>query len=362
MATKMLTGLTKRKYHYTDLLDDWLYYKSYLSERKLAPRTIISYKNLMNMHLKPLLGCFTLDKINRPKLIKEFLTEKSKTLSSQSLRNIYFMITSSLNYAVVYEDLETNKIKFMDTPPKNNTEKSTWDIETLKEVFFKKLIKSPIYIPSVIVLFTGMREAEVCGLQKEDVDLKNKILYVKYQLQCFSGGRYVLRQTKTHKAKKPILFGDTLANILQIHFDNQESMKYEYGDDYNRNQFVEFEAVRPRKLDFVCTWPDGKCFRADYVGKKWSKEVRSIVKERDREIEEGLYDFNPFDPPITFHEVRHSHASMLAEGDIDPKTIQERLRHSTANVTLNEYVHPKTNTQKKAVDYLEDKFSNKVKR
>ena len=47
----------------------------------------------------------------------------------------------------------------------------------------------------------------------------------------------------------------------------------------------------------------------------------------------------PTDPPIDFHELRHTNGSLLIALGIDVKTVQQRLGHAHAQVTLDVYAH-----------------------
>jgi integrase len=44
-------------------------------------------------------------------------------------------------------------------------------------------------------------------------------------------------------------------------------------------------------------------------------------------------------PQITFHGLRHTHASQLIAGNVDIVTISKRLGHSKPSVTLSVYAH-----------------------
>lgn len=43
--------------------------------------------------------------------------------------------------------------------------------------------------------------------------------------------------------------------------------------------------------------------------------------------------------PITFHRLRHTHASYLLSQDIAIQYVSERLGHSDVNITLSVYAH-----------------------
>ena len=44
-------------------------------------------------------------------------------------------------------------------------------------------------------------------------------------------------------------------------------------------------------------------------------------------------------PQIRFHDLRHTHASLLLAAGVHPKVVQERLEHSTITITLDLYSH-----------------------
>jgi integrase len=44
-------------------------------------------------------------------------------------------------------------------------------------------------------------------------------------------------------------------------------------------------------------------------------------------------------PDITFHALRHTHASQLIDAGVDVVTISKRLGHSNPNITLRIYAH-----------------------
>jgi integrase len=44
-------------------------------------------------------------------------------------------------------------------------------------------------------------------------------------------------------------------------------------------------------------------------------------------------------PGLRFHDLRHSHATILIANGVDVKTAQMRLGHSSAEVTLSIYAH-----------------------
>jgi integrase len=59
-------------------------------------------------------------------------------------------------------------------------------------------------------------------------------------------------------------------------------------------------------------------------------------------------------PKIRFHDLRHTHATMLLRKDVHPKIVSERLGHSSISITLDTYSHVLPDMQKEAAEKLND--------
>jgi hypothetical protein len=80
---------------------------------------------------------------------------------------------------------------------------------------------------------------------------------------------------------------------------------------------------RPIKLTFT--------FRPSAISSDWGEAAESI----------GM-------PEITFHALRHTHASQLIASGVDIVTISKRLGHAKPSVTLAIYAHMFTSDDRKA--------------
>jgi len=61
-------------------------------------------------------------------------------------------------------------------------------------------------------------------------------------------------------------------------------------------------------------------------------------------------------PRVTFHSLRHFHATYLLKRNIHPKIVQERLGHSTISLTMDTYSHVIPDIQKEAAEKIDDIF------
>src|SRR5690606_12848102 len=44
-------------------------------------------------------------------------------------------------------------------------------------------------------------------------------------------------------------------------------------------------------------------------------------------------------PRVTFHQLRHTHATLLLKASVHPRIVQERLGHSSFKMTMDRYSH-----------------------
>ncbi len=61
-------------------------------------------------------------------------------------------------------------------------------------------------------------------------------------------------------------------------------------------------------------------------------------------------------PNIRFHDLRHTHATLLLSKGANPKVVQERLGHATVSITLDVYAHVIPSMQQDATDKLNSLF------
>jgi integrase len=77
--------------------------------------------------------------------------------------------------------------------------------------------------------------------------------------------------------------------------------------------------------------PDDALLFADVAGKPFSPSAVSAAW--------GAFAASVGMPGVTFHALRHTHASQLIDGDVDIVTISRRLGHAKPDITLRTYAH-----------------------
>ena len=85
--------------------------------------------------------------------------------------------------------------------------------------------------------------------------------------------------------------------------------------------------------------------RAD--GKEWGKS------HQDRPMREAC-QLAKIEPPVSFHELRHSYASSLIQNGVSLELISDLLGHADTRMTIQHYAHLSDKCRRKAVEALPD--------
>ncbi|MBN2259406.1 MAG: tyrosine-type recombinase/integrase [Clostridiales bacterium] len=123
---------------------------------------------------------------------------------------------------------------------------------------------------------------------------------------------------------------DSLVSALKDWRKEQVENRLRFGEEYQRNE------ISGRTRDIICTWQDGRANPLDYYIVGLTKALRNT----------GI------DKHVRFHDLRHTHATLLLEQNVDAKAIQDRLGHSNISTTMDIYSHVTKNVHKEAVEKL----------
>jgi integrase len=121
---------------------------------------------------------------------------------------------------------------------------------------------------------------------------------------------------------------DYTINALKEINEKQQANKSYLGDKYNKNGFV------------VCQ-NNGEPYQHSYVSRNYKRVMNEykhkvIINTETKEL--SLYELLDI-PLIRFHDLRHTHATLLLKANIHPKIVADRLGHSNIKITLETYSH-----------------------
>jgi integrase len=181
----------------------------------------------------------------------------------------------------------------------------------------------PLYLTAIL---TGLRRSELMGLRWSDVDLARATLSIR-QVFLRVGRQQVFGQPKSATSRRTIALPPVVVDELRKLRAEQEERRRLLGDLYHDHGLV------------FCQ-PNGKPLHAADIVRG---DFRRVLARA------GL-------PRIRFHDLRHSHATLLLSQGVHPKVVQERLGHATPGFTLAVYSHVLPGLQERASQALQERL------
>lgn len=290
--------------------------KSYLEDKKtnVKKSTLGTYVYLVDNFILPALGHIELSKI-LPRDIQSLYNQlkESGRLADENIRKIHTIINDSLNKAFKWEMISRNPAALVDAPKVSKKEIEVWDEEDIKK-FLDAAKESRYYCAFLLALTTGMRQGEILGLRWKDIDVNNQTISVVQTLS--HKGQELSAGAKTESGNRQISIDEeTLTQVLRLkHLYKEEMM-----------------ASRPlyNDLDLVIRTSLG----TPLSPRNLLRSFYSIIEKS------GV-------KKIRFHDLRHTHASLMLKQGVNPKIVSERLGHANVRITLDTYSHLLPNLQK----------------
>jgi integrase len=290
-------------------LQEWL--ETWLEVNKKGSVSIKShtiYKTIVDCHLKgTALGKMSLDKVRRVD-VQKFLNEKGEKVAPSYLGQIKIVLADAFNVAEIDKLILNNPCKKLKLPQVEKEEINPLNQDEIKILLDTAGAGSFMYNIIFLTLHTGMRRGEVLGLKWADIDFKKKRITVRQQAKV-EAGRVVLGSLKTKSSYRTIPIGARLIEVLKWHKVQQEKMKKDIGDAYNN-------------LDIVFCEPSGDVIPPNTVGSRFSRIMEKA----------------PI-PNRTFHQLRHTFASVAISQGLNIKAISAVLGHEKTSTTLDIYGH-----------------------
>ena len=299
----------------------WLYD---IKKNEVKASTLDSYDRLYKRYIRPDIIANTAINDIKALRIQKYYNELNA--SSKTVKSVHKLLHQFFNYAESEGYIFKNPCNNVSLPKeKKSTAEilkskkkykfySEEEIKKLKEVFkgnkYEKII--------LFALGTGMRQGEIFGLQWSDVDFKNKKINVIHNLSYIASN--ITEESKTYHLE------------LQTPKTNNSIRIIPMSD----NIYKLLKSIKKNKSHYVFAPNDGH-FDLKYFQKVYKKKLN----------EAGIKD-------KTFHDLRHTFATMLLSKGVDLVTVKELLGHSsikTTEIYLESLPENKDNSIKK-IDFI----------
>ncbi|MGI8546822.1 MAG: site-specific integrase [Gemmatimonadaceae bacterium] len=272
----------------------------------LASRTYEDYAETVKRHIEPHIGTIVLDKLT-PQDVQRMIVTVTKNISPQMGNRCRRTLRTALTRAMKWGYVARNVASLTDAPkvtPREMTALAPEDAKTL----LKTVAGDRLEALYTVALALGLRQGEALGLRWQDIDVEARSLTVRYQLQRVDG-KPALVEPKTAKSRRTLTLPTIAVDALRRHRIRQLEERLWAGSRWQEGGFV-FTST-------IGTPVDEHNLR---------KQFRALVKKAEL-------------PPMRFHDLRHSAASLLAAQGANARDVMETLGHTQIATTMNLYTH-----------------------
>lgn len=317
--------------------------EKYINQREgVRQNTRIGYQFVFNIIKNENFGNMRIDNVRTSDAkawLKKLQEEDGRGYST--ICSIRGVIRPAFQMALEDDLLRKNPFDFELQNVVNNTSKKRESLTPEQENTFLDFIKSDAvgskyYDAIYILLNTGMRISEFCGLLVSDIDFENKTLKVERQLLRTHNIKYILEDTKTESGRRVLPLTDEVLACFRRILKNRNAPKVEPMID-GKSGFLFFD--RNKK---------------PLVALHWEGYVSRLREKFYASLGEDMKDM----PIITPHVFRHTYCTKMVREGIHPKTLQYLLGHSDVKISLNVYTHYKLEDAERDLASIHQKIAN----
>lgn len=303
-----------------EYLPKW--YESY--HHNLAKSTRYSYWSGINIHLIPMLGEVSLNKLT-PQMIDDMIAQlREKGLAENSVRYCHRILSSALSSAVKYGYIPNNPAKNIMTRFSKNAGRK-YDKYTVEQVQQLLAFVHGNVLETVVLLAVlfGLRLSEALGLRWRDVDLTHRQITLRGQIPCdLPKDAKIVPHLEPLKDRDE---GETRSfPITEEAMPIFLRLKQEQAD---QRRLCKLGGVKYYDNDLVVCKPDGSPYLQKRISAKFNGFMRST----------GM-------PKIRFHDLRGTAGTNMYNLTGDFYAVSQILGHSVDDFSQQMGVNLKINT------------------
>ncbi|EQF26786.1 phage integrase family protein [Clostridioides difficile CD160] len=298
--------------------------KTFIEEYKSrwSITTYSKYINICNKYVIKYLGKMRVQDIDTIH-IQNYINTLSDTLSSRTLKIHLNIMKLAFESAFDLRIIDKNPTKGIDLVKSKKFKNEIYDEEQIIRLL-EACKNTALELHINLGVGLGMRISEILGLSWENIDFERKIISIE-KITAKVNGEVILKDTKTESSIRKISAPDEIMNLILKHKFEQEREILNMGIENKHNLL--------------------------FINKKGNPIDESVISHRFRRFLE--YEQLPH---IRFHDLRHSHVTLLMNSHVPIKVISERVGHSNVNTTLNIYSHVLNEMDREASNKIADKL------
>lgn len=277
-----------------------------------------SFQSALNTWVYPAIGEKRMPDVSPADLSALLLDIQAQGRSHSTAVKVYTVLHTMFKMAYLSDVIPRNPMDKVSRPvPRKDeiraTEAQALTVEELQTVL-EALEAEPLKWRALVHLLidTGVRRGECCGLKWEDIDLESQVVTIRRNL-CYTPARGVYLDTPKNGRTREVDIGPETAALL-------EALRAQSLGEYVFTQENSAEPMHPQSPTRYLKKLSAKC---------------------------GVPDLHP-------HKLRHTFASVAITAGADVASVSEALGHSDKAVTLRMYTHSSAESRKRAAQIFRE--------
>lgn len=279
------------------------------------------HSEFVRLHITPAIGQTRLAALSAQQVQALYADRLSSGLSSSTVHHLHATVHKALKDAERLRLVARNVSTLVNVPRMAESEIHPLTREEA-HLLLDMASGDRLYALYALALASGMRQSELLGLQWPEVDLDAALVRVRWQLKR-EEGKWVWKQPKTRRSRRQIALSASTVAALRAHQAAQAQERERLG----------------------AAWEDHGLVFCTQLGRPLG--ARNIYRAFQGHVEKASL------PRVRFHDLRHTCATLLLAGRVNPKIVSEMLGHATVAITLDIYSHVLPDMQQDAAMTLE---------
>lgn len=289
----------------------------------LSITTYNVYMRICKKYIIPLLGDIKLCDV-KPIHIQNYVDDLLDLLSPKTLKIHLNILNLAFKRAYRLKLIKENVVQFVEVPKSKKFKNEIYNAEDMR-ILLEKCKGTSLELPIVIASGLGLRISEILGLTWNNIDFNDFTITVE-KITVRDNGKVILKEPKTESSVRTITAPKEIITMLKQLKKDRLAAKLR-GEKSHRELIFYDKNLEPIAPDVI------------------SKKFRYFLEINNLKH-------------IRFHDLRHSHVTMLIDAKVPIKVISERVGHSNVNTTLNIYSHALKEMDQEASDKISNTLFN----
>ena len=265
------------------------------------------YENIIEKHIEPSLGHYTLSEIRRSDIQQAISERADKYRTCEQYR---LTLKQILDCAVEDGIIASNPCTRIELPAKpRSTKRALTDIEKLaiSSAAFGDMDKAFVYL----IYFFGMRREEALAIMPADFDFKKMLVHV-HKAIVFDGNTPVISSTKNSTSDRYINIPEQSVPFFKGYLASLKSM-------------------------YLIHKENGELLTQSAYTKMWRRILKCMNEAVITDSQKKL-NIKPISD-LTAHIFRHNYATMLYYSGISIKKAAQLMGHANTKMIMEIYAH-----------------------